>query len=952
MADTVQTVLERMLPELDSLEKQGLFTREEIKEIVRRRTAFEYRLRRRGSAAIKDDYMRYIEYEMQLEALRQLRRRDPIRRQHPLRVRFVPRGPYIHVLPPIRFPRANFSSLSLSFRAQAFRQRADGVLRRKGKQGSREWYRRQRAAERASDVAVIKRVLFIFSRATRRFKGDLDLWMRYLDFCKASGSRKQMQKTMARALQLHPTEPSLWLYAASYEFTHRMNAPAARTLLQRGLRMCCPQLSAGGNGGSERGGGGKGARGDGGSGGGAGFAGKGPKGGAGVERAGVTISEAGNISIVPARVLEASRLLWSEYLRMELVHARKLKARQLLLGIETEEGGGEKGEGGGGKEGEGGEGVGGGEGEGMEQEGEGKEGNEEEEGEEVGMGDGKGDGKGDGSEGKGGSSKPVSSDELAVQVATVVCRTAIKSNPKDLLLHVALLEALRLGGGQAEAEAAEEEEAEQEEGEEEGGREGEGKQRQENGQEEGGAEEEKGEGGAKAANTEGGQGAEQGEGAGGKAGRARRRVVELKGLDAVEEEVCGSMAADFPDSATALEVLARRCLRRSCRGAGTGAEAEQAALKVFEDALEKQKQQQLSSFSPLCCAYLDFLMRLITGGKAYGEEGEGGEGGEDGEGETGEQEPMECEGAEGEREGERDGLPLADLVCRANAALSLAEARGLGSDESIVERHVALLLRAGRAGEALEAARKVLGAGGGVVMPGVWALGREAERRVLRGGGKQVEAAPSLSALQATVDSLVTAAATIASPSTSSSVPPPSPAAAAAAAAVAAAAAAAEKGSAAAVRSSEDPSAHARHLVAEVQCAALATAKRRFGISAARQLYARFFSLPFSSERLFLCAIHMEREWQAEHSGKGGDRTERGQGNGRGREGRVERLFDSALQRFSSSADLWLLYCQYALEVNDTGLLSTIHWKARHSLPDAAGFMTAYHRMVHLSSSA
>ncbi|CAI5496248.1 unnamed protein product [Closterium sp. Naga37s-1] len=157
MADTVQTVLERMLPELDSLEKQGLFTREEIKEIVRRRTAFEYRLRRRGSAAIKDDYMRYIEYEMQLEALRQLRRRDPNRRQ-------------------------------------AFRQRADGVLRRKGKQGSREWYRRQRAAERASDVAVIKRVLFIFSRATRRFKGDLDLWMRYLDFCKASGSRQQMQK--------------------------------------------------------------------------------------------------------------------------------------------------------------------------------------------------------------------------------------------------------------------------------------------------------------------------------------------------------------------------------------------------------------------------------------------------------------------------------------------------------------------------------------------------------------------------------------------------------------------------------------------------------------------------------------------------------------------------------------------------------------------------------------
>ncbi|CAI7887062.1 unnamed protein product [Closterium sp. NIES-54] len=756
-------------------------------------------------------------------------------------------------------------------------------------------------------------------------------------------------QTMARALQLHPTEPSLWLYAASYEFTNRMNAPAARTLLQRGLRMCCPQLSAGGKGGKSGG--------DRGSAGGAGAAGKGPKGGAGggagVERAGVTISEAGNISIVPARVLEASRLLWSEYLRMELVHARKLKARQLLLGIETEEGGGQgggEGEGGVGKE-EGGEKVGGGEGEGMEQEEEGKEGDEGKEGEEVGMGEGKGDGK-------------------------------------DLLLRVALLEALRLGGGQAEAEAEEEEddgEEEVEEKVEEGEREQEGKEGQEQGEK---AEEEE-EKEAKAAGTEGGQGAEQGEEEGRKGGRARRRVVELKGLGAVEEEVCCGLAASFPESATALEVLARRCMRRGRRGAGTEEEAEQAALKVFEDALERQKseQQPSSSFSPLCCAYLDFLTRLITGGKAYGEEGDGGEMGEAGERGGEEQEPMECEEAEGEREGEREGLPLADLVCRANAAIALAEAQGLGSDEPIVERHVALLLRAGRAGEALEAARKVLGASGGVVMPGLWALGREAERKLqrvgrtvgtdvtkaaggaARGGGggggavgggmglsgpvrivnwshpklgdywmQQVEATPSLASLQATVDSLITAAATIVSPTAGGGV-----SAAPASSSLCASPAGAS------TEESSSSSSHAKGLVAEVQCAALETARRRFGIAAARQLYASFFSLPFASERLFLCAIQMERDWQAEQSGKRGS----GRGSGGGGEGRVGRLFDSALQRFgASSADLWLAYCQYALEVNDTGLLSTIHWKARHSLPDAAGFMTAYHRMVHLSSSA
>jgi hypothetical protein len=40
----------------------------EINKIVKQRTNFEYRLKRRG--AKKVDYLRYIEYEMNLDALR------------------------------------------------------------------------------------------------------------------------------------------------------------------------------------------------------------------------------------------------------------------------------------------------------------------------------------------------------------------------------------------------------------------------------------------------------------------------------------------------------------------------------------------------------------------------------------------------------------------------------------------------------------------------------------------------------------------------------------------------------------------------------------------------------------------------------------------------------------------------------------------------------------------
>ena len=55
-----------------------------------------------------------------------------------------------------------------------------------------------------------------------------------------------MLQVVTKALQLHPREPSLWVYAAAWEFEHNRNAAASRALMQRGLRMCpgSPELWA------------------------------------------------------------------------------------------------------------------------------------------------------------------------------------------------------------------------------------------------------------------------------------------------------------------------------------------------------------------------------------------------------------------------------------------------------------------------------------------------------------------------------------------------------------------------------------------------------------------------------------------------------------------------------------------------------------------------------------
>jgi hypothetical protein len=72
MADTVQEILEGMVPELEDLARKKLFSRSEIKEIVRKRRDFEYKLKRRESQ--KQEYLRYIAYESALDRLRAKRK--------------------------------------------------------------------------------------------------------------------------------------------------------------------------------------------------------------------------------------------------------------------------------------------------------------------------------------------------------------------------------------------------------------------------------------------------------------------------------------------------------------------------------------------------------------------------------------------------------------------------------------------------------------------------------------------------------------------------------------------------------------------------------------------------------------------------------------------------------------------------------------------------------------
>jgi U3 small nucleolar RNA-associated protein 6 len=138
MTETLEFRLEQSLPELQDLVHKELFTQDEVKAIIQKRTQYEHTLLRRN--AKKADFLRYTEYEMNLEALRKKRQKRS----------------------------SNAPSISFSNSEKPGRKTI-------------------------SDYAGPKRIGNIFKRATTRFH-DIGLWLAYIEFSKLQGSPKLVGK--------------------------------------------------------------------------------------------------------------------------------------------------------------------------------------------------------------------------------------------------------------------------------------------------------------------------------------------------------------------------------------------------------------------------------------------------------------------------------------------------------------------------------------------------------------------------------------------------------------------------------------------------------------------------------------------------------------------------------------------------------------------------------------
>lgn len=83
-----------------------------------------------------------------------------------------------------------------------------------------------------------RRIFFVFDRGTRKFPGDVKLWMQGIEYARSQKSLKKVTQMLTNLLRLHPTKSELWIYAAQFALDENGDMTEARGYMQRGLRFC------------------------------------------------------------------------------------------------------------------------------------------------------------------------------------------------------------------------------------------------------------------------------------------------------------------------------------------------------------------------------------------------------------------------------------------------------------------------------------------------------------------------------------------------------------------------------------------------------------------------------------------------------------------------------------------------------------------------------------------
>lgn len=169
MAEFVQKKVEDLRPVFELMKKLELFSEKEVREIIKKVKEHEYKLQRHTKS--KEDYLKYIQYEMDLLKLVKQRRQ----------------------------------------KFQINQKKSD------------------------IDFSIADKINKLYKEAIMKFQDDLRFWIAYMTFCKHVKFHSCVSRMMGRMLQVHQDKPKCWHIAARWEIEENHDLQNAKKHLLKGL---------------------------------------------------------------------------------------------------------------------------------------------------------------------------------------------------------------------------------------------------------------------------------------------------------------------------------------------------------------------------------------------------------------------------------------------------------------------------------------------------------------------------------------------------------------------------------------------------------------------------------------------------------------------------------------------------------------------------------------------
>ncbi|KPI44321.1 U3 small nucleolar RNA-associated protein 6 [Cyphellophora attinorum] len=195
-SDKARFFLEQSVPELKELEKKKIFTAEEISKIARQRSDFEHKINARGSTAT--DYLRYAEFETNVDALRKK-----------------------------RMKRMGIRSTSHNGQRRIF-----FVLDRATKKHPSDVGLWLQAIEYAKAQKANKKLQQLFTSVLRLHPTRPELWIYAAQFAmEENGNMTEARGYMQRGLRFNKNKKSLWTQYLRLEMSYIAKIQARREIL-------------------------------------------------------------------------------------------------------------------------------------------------------------------------------------------------------------------------------------------------------------------------------------------------------------------------------------------------------------------------------------------------------------------------------------------------------------------------------------------------------------------------------------------------------------------------------------------------------------------------------------------------------------------------------------------------------------------------------------------------